>query len=297
MIKHLLRNQIDSDKWDACITNAPQKLPYGFSWYLDIACENWSALVLNNYAAVMPLPYKKKFGVHYLYQPFFTQQLGIFGSGATENFLKAIPEKYKFQHLHLNYKNSIEEISNYKIEDVQNLVIHPKNKKLKEDFSTHCLRNIKKANSNDLKIRAVSVDVLIKQFRENRGKEIQHLRNSNYKTLQELINALIAYKMAEVYGIFDKKENLLGGAVFVKFRQRNIFYFSSTDSHGRKNKAMYFLLDKMLKRSNSEQITWDFEGSNDENLARFYKGFGATNENYFSLKLNNLPLPLRILKR
>ena len=62
MIKHLLRNQIDSDKWDACITNAPQKLPYGFSWYLDIACENWSALVLNNYAAVMPLPYKKKVG-------------------------------------------------------------------------------------------------------------------------------------------------------------------------------------------------------------------------------------------
>ena len=139
--------------------------------------------------------------------------------------------------------------------------------------------------------------MLFRSFRENRGKEIQHLRNSNYKTLQELINALIAYKMAEVYGIFDKKENLLGGAVFVKFRQRNIFYFSSTDSHGRKNKAMYFLLDKMLKRSNSEQITWDFEGSNDENLARFYKGFGATNENYFSLKLNNLPLPLRILKR
>jgi len=40
--------------------------------------ENWDALVEDDYTAVMPLPWKKKYSFRYVYQPLNCQQLGIF---------------------------------------------------------------------------------------------------------------------------------------------------------------------------------------------------------------------------
>ncbi|WP_315816464.1 hypothetical protein [Paraflavitalea speifideaquila] len=56
-------------KWDRCIADAPNGLIYGYSFYLDKMADNWDGLVLNNYEAVMPLPWKKKWGIYYLAHP------------------------------------------------------------------------------------------------------------------------------------------------------------------------------------------------------------------------------------
>lgn len=45
--------------------------------------KNWDALVLNDYEAVMPLTWNKKYGICYLYQPPFTACLGITGKLVT----------------------------------------------------------------------------------------------------------------------------------------------------------------------------------------------------------------------
>jgi hypothetical protein len=70
---------IDRKKWDDCIANSHNSLLYAYAWYLDIVAENWDAIVLGDYDAVMPLPYNRKlFGLKQVYQPFFAQQLGVF---------------------------------------------------------------------------------------------------------------------------------------------------------------------------------------------------------------------------
>src|SRR5262245_23028210 len=100
------RKDIDIAKWDKCIDSAPNGLIYAYSFYLDHMSKNWDGLVLskglpseNEYEAVMPLTWNKKFGTHYLYQPFLSAQLGVFGSSLTENmvssFLLSIPKKFK----------------------------------------------------------------------------------------------------------------------------------------------------------------------------------------------------------
>ncbi|MCK4361546.1 MAG: hypothetical protein KAV70_07350, partial [Bacteroidales bacterium] len=78
MIKHLTYQQINKSKWDECIKKSFNGIIYGYSWYLDIVCKHWEALVENDYERVFPLTTGKKFGINYLYQPFFTQQLGVF---------------------------------------------------------------------------------------------------------------------------------------------------------------------------------------------------------------------------
>ena len=54
-------------KWDACIEKAPNGMVYAFSYYLNSMAKNWDALVLNDYDAVMPLTWNKKYGMQYLY--------------------------------------------------------------------------------------------------------------------------------------------------------------------------------------------------------------------------------------
>src|SRR3984957_7237734 len=99
-IRYLHRNEIDTEKWDRCIINASNGLIYARSFYLDSMAENWSALVEGDFQNVMPLTWNKKFGFTYLYQPYFTKSLGVFGqnSGPFEisSFLLAIPEKYTY---------------------------------------------------------------------------------------------------------------------------------------------------------------------------------------------------------
>ena len=61
-IKYLQYKEIDKAKWDVCITNAPNGLIYGYSFYLDCMARRWDALVLGDYEAVMPLTWNKKYG-------------------------------------------------------------------------------------------------------------------------------------------------------------------------------------------------------------------------------------------
>ena len=108
-IRYVLRRDIDQQLWDKCIDEAPNGLVYGYSAYLDCMADQWDGLVLNNYEAVMPLPYRKKFGIAYLYQPFLTAQLGIFGHGINSDMVKAfldnIPSRYRLWAFSMNHHN------------------------------------------------------------------------------------------------------------------------------------------------------------------------------------------------
>src|SRR5438046_2470095 len=99
-IRYLVRRAVDDVKWNACIDNAANSLIYGYTFYLDEMCSNWDALVLDDYDAVMPLPWRRKWGLYYLYHPFAIAQLGLFGSELSpellHGFLKNIPTKFRY---------------------------------------------------------------------------------------------------------------------------------------------------------------------------------------------------------
>ena len=84
MIYYLKRNQLDDNKYNSCIKQSKNSRIYAFSWYLDCVADNWDALVLNDYEAVMPLPWRQKYVIKYIYPPAWTQQLGVFSPN--ENF-------------------------------------------------------------------------------------------------------------------------------------------------------------------------------------------------------------------
>ena len=47
---------------------------------------------------------------------------------------------------------------------------------------------------------------------------------------------------------------------------------------------MPFLINTYIKQNSKRDVVLDFEGSKDEDVARFYKGFGAGNKEYYNKK-------------
>ena len=107
-IQHLRHNQIDRTRWDATVSRALCDLPYAYSWYLDVVCPMWEALATEDYAFVMPLPLKKKWGISYLIHPIWVQQLGVFSAQEVTTeifsaFRRRIP--YLVYDFNINYLN------------------------------------------------------------------------------------------------------------------------------------------------------------------------------------------------
>ena len=296
MIRYIKYSEIDKKKWDDCVDNSLNGIVYAYSWYLDIVCKKWDALVEDDYLSIFPLNYWKKSGIFYLYQPFFTQQLGVFSKNIlTEEkineFLFSIPDKFKLIEINLNtsIKNIDKNFSHQKYINLE-LSLDNSYENIYKNYSKNLKRNIKKAIKNEITIKK-DVDPLkiINIFRQNKGKNIKILKDNDYSVLHELINKCVKKGKAEVWGAYTKDNQLCAGVVFVFSNNRIIFLFSGTADIARDNGAMSFIIDRCIKENSSKKIIFDFEGSNNVNLARFYKSFGAETINYLHLNINKLP--------
>jgi len=112
MIKFVKYKDIDKVKWDNLISQSSNGFIYASSAHLDLVSNNWNALILNDYESVMPLPEKTKFGVRYIMQPMFSQQLGVISKNepsqfCINNFIDELKNHYRYFALNLNFNNKI----------------------------------------------------------------------------------------------------------------------------------------------------------------------------------------------
>ena len=250
----------------------------------------------------MPLTGANKFGVWYLFQPYFTQQLGVFSksvlnASVINEFLTHIPVRYKFAQINLNVHNQPSGGDYQLYPQKNNLLdlIHDY-RKLASRYSSNTRRNLKKSRASNLTImKGLKPEELVKLFRENKGKQVKHWKTPHYSRLQQLMYTAIYRGAGEIYGVYSSNNVLCAGAFFLKSHQHLTFLFSATNAYARETGAMTFLIDTIIRGWASSQIILDFEGSNNTQLARFYKGFGAKEVNYYRLDFNRLKFPLKQL--
>lgn len=296
-IKHA---QIDSAKWNQCIDGALNCRIYAFDWHLDRTAIEWDALVYGDYEYVMPLPFRKKLGIKYLYQPIYSQQLGIFpppSPNVLKAFISLVQDKFKYSDVQLNALNVPEESGNDIFVERQNYLLP-----LVEDFKTiissyskNTKRNIAKAQQHDLNIiEGIRLETYLEFKKQNMPPGVDE------QTLEKL-KSLIAfgeYKgFGKIYGIYTPENELCAAVYFCRWKDRVIYFNAAASEEGKNLGAMYYLLNRFVEDNAGKNLTLDFEGSMLPGVARFYSGFGAKPETYFQLKYNRLPLPLRWLKR
>jgi len=301
-IHYLPNNEIDFSKWDDCISNASNGLIYGYSYYLNHMAKHWDALVLGDYDAVMPLTWNRKYGIYYLYQPFLTAQLGVFGSSINaatlEKFLQAIPSKFRYWDFYLNHQNTFL-LNHYHLYQRKNLVLDL-NKPYEELFSGYrenIQRNIRKAEQlgctavKDLEVQKV-VDLATQQM-----KTYNRESADNVTRFKNLYHQLYERQQAGSYGILSAKNELIASCIFIFSHNRAYYILVGNHPDGRTVGASHYLIDAFIKDHAKKPMLLDFEGSDIRNLAFFYSSFGASEENYAAIKLNRLPFYLKWLKK
>ncbi|MDR3713241.1 MAG: hypothetical protein P4L51_10530 [Puia sp.] len=211
-IRYLKRQDIDPGKWDDCIDRSSNGGVYAYSFYLDNMAPRWDALVLDDYRAVMPLTWNKKWGIKYLYQPPLTQQLGIFfrdpgtdrwpdktpGHDDSKNrdefraetvhaFLEEAARHFRFAEIFLNYDNApnarAHPIKNTRIEPRMNYILpldtpYPR---LRERYSPALGKNLAAAAGFPLRYtndfdpaKAISI------YQDRYHKRLSHVKKEDY---------------------------------------------------------------------------------------------------------------------
>ena len=285
MIYFVKRNQINEKKYNDCISNSLQSRIYGYSWYLDVVSDNWSALVLNDYEAVFPLPIKSKFGISYIVQPFFTQQLGVFSKEKISDklfaeFLNKIPSRFLKTTIQFNSENTFIETNSEK----KNNYILPLDKDyevLWKNFSKGRKHAIQQGLKNQLEINDISFTDLLLLSKEHYS--FTEISDKEYNKFKKVVEVLKTKNKIKVLGVFLHKE-LIGGSVFVFDSQRIVYLFSAVSQLGKEKQAASLLLHKIIKENSNSDKILDFEGSQFPSIASFFKSFGAKIETYFLFK-------------
>ena len=308
-IQYLSHQQIDKAKWDDCINKATNGLVYAYSFYLDNMAKNWDALVLskefhseNDYDVVMPLTWNKKYDIHYLYQPFLTAQLGVFGktinAELVEAFLKTIPAKFKYWDISMNNEN-VFDLNNFKLNQRSNFVLdlNKPYENLYKGYKENIQRNMRKAEQagctvqKDFDVKKV-IELALQQMK-NYTKESA----DNVERFRNLYQILHQKQKAITYGIVSAQNKLLASCVFFFSHNRAYYILVGNHPDGKTVGASHALIDAFIKDHAATNMILDFEGSDIPNLAFFYSSFGAIEEKYAAIKLNRLPFYLKWMKK
>jgi hypothetical protein len=301
-INYLTYQQIDKPKWDACIDEADNGLVYAYSFYLDAMAKNWDALVLNDYEAVMPLTWNKKYSIYYLFQPPFTACLGMFGKSLTaetvNEFLQAIPSKFKYWDIYFNPGNLFK-LPNFDLYQRMNYVLNLSNpyEKLYAAYRENIQRNIKKSEQFQLSINKNIAIEDVTRLAKEQANSFAAVAADDFIRFEKLFQLLYSKQKATTYGVYTKDGRLIASAAFFFSHKRTYYIMVGNHPNGKTLGASHALINAFIKDNAGEDIILDFEGSDIPSLAFFYSSFGAVEEKYSAVKLNKLPAPIKWLKK
>ncbi len=283
MIKYLTRNQIDITKYDNCVLKSINCRVYGYSWYLDTVCDDWDVLILGDYIAVMPLPKRKKYGINYIYQAPWIQQLGVFSKDKIKQkliveFIQHIPKKFKLIDLLLNSGNTFLN-SNIKVRinyilSLENNFVSIKNKYNKNrkrisktDFSIFIID--KKGNSEDF----------LELYKQQELKFKTH--KDGFEKLEKLVG--LKNKHTNIWLVYYDK-TIIAGLFWLKDEYRITYLAPISTTFAKQQNIPTFLINELIKEHVNTKVILDFEGSMVKGVANFYKSFGVKKETYYQYK-------------
>lgn len=157
-LQHIKHKDILRSRWDQAILASEVPTVFAHSYFLDATSPGWDALMINDYETVFPLTWKRKFGILYLPQPYFTGQLGVFGkidSAREQLCYNYISGKYKLIEIELNSANHLSSPFNLP----KNTFVVDYTKEF--TFNQNTKRNISKAHNAGMNVEQVRDEEII----------------------------------------------------------------------------------------------------------------------------------------
>jgi len=284
MIHYVVREELDEVKYNECIEASIQSRVYAYSWYLDIVVDQWDILVLNDYEAVMPIPLRRKYFIHYVYPPLWILELGVYSKIKNNNeadFLSFLQKKFLFIELRLNSGNKLDTRNSFlKERQFQELDLTQGHDSIRNRYQSDRKKDVKRAEKHQLRIEWGShSDELIQLFRSNVGTRTPEIKDKDYKNLKTLISTCEEKNVGETCSVYQKNQ-LLAAAFVLKHQTTVTILCSSTDFSNRKNGANTFLIDQAIQRFSKDYSVFNFGGSSIKSIAKYFVSFGAKQKTY-----------------
>ncbi|MFC5411222.1 GNAT family N-acetyltransferase [Larkinella bovis] len=315
IIRYLDRSALDPVRWDDCVAVSPQRVIYAFSWYLDALTTGprspyWGGIVAEEqgrYVAVMPVVYRKKYGIRYAYQPDYCQQLGVFSREAVE--LKAVFPAFLAQltrffnwvvSYRFNEKNEEELLFPDGFSVVKRinhvLPLQQPYGRLSQQYATDRKTNLNRARNTGWRIEE-SPDIrglidLHRTYNEAKAVGGMALDLTIYDRFANAVDQLHQRGLARIWLArkpgYDTPE---AGALFVLDRNRIIYLFNGASETGRKQQARLWMINRLIEEFSEKPVELDFESPaiGAESVTAYYQSFGAENRPYTEISYNHLP--------
>ncbi|MFQ3578737.1 MAG: hypothetical protein SNJ71_01175 [Bacteroidales bacterium] len=275
-IVYLKHNEIDKQKWDACLKNSYNTHIYAFSWYLDCMAGRWDALVMDDYQKIMPLPYKKIMGCEYITTPPFIHQLGIFSinkisAETVQLFLDAIPKKFAHIYLALNKFNKLPGTNyiinkqSFEIDLIQDY------SKIFDNYGINTKNTVFEFEKQNLTIR---YDINIKtgvEFFKKYSKHSSIYKRITFKNLYTLVNTLTKFGLGKFFSLHNKKGDLVGLCFFLIYMNKSSLLFYAYTPEIKFEKGQTYLINEFLRMFSNKNITFDIAISETSQHKLFYK--------------------------
>jgi len=285
-IQYMPGHEVDRVKWDTCVENASNGLIFGYKICLDMLADHWNAIVIDDYKAVMPLPWRKSFLLPHHYRAPFLPQCGIFGEideSLFKQLRKTIFSKLKFGDISFNFGNA-EFAREFPSRPATNMIL-PLNAvytDLRKNYHRHLERSLKKATTGDLEFTSdTNVKSVVSLFRKHYGSRIRPVRSIDFERFTSLCLHLQQVNKAFLRKVVDKRGKLLSITLMLQDTKRLYNMLNVVTPEGRRKSANHLLFDRIVADFANSGLILDFEGSEVPGLRRFYEGFGAINQPYF----------------
>ena len=281
MFHLLVQDQIDIQKWKSL---SSKYTIFSQDWLLSSFC-SWKLLILGDYEGGMPIPFRRRFGMLEMYQPEFIQLCEWCGTQPDPTELRAFLES-SFSHLHFNCNLLMEDVlterNNYY------LPISSDPESLRSAYRKNAQRNIKKQDELHLDLElSDDIDFTIELFRKEYGALTAHLDETAYQKLKVFVNerqGTSAFNYQVIQQTEDNGKEVVAVLLFFEFNQRFHYILGAQTDDGRKCNAMTIAFDKLICSPDNYGKILDFEGSNIESIAHFYKGFGSSLSTFYEYK-------------
>lgn len=291
-MKIVNREHIDSVKWDKRLKECDIENIFQYSWYLDNCAENWSAVITDDYKTIMPLPFTKKLGVKRLYPAPFTREYDIIGDDFSWAEVLPLIQK-EFAHLSFRSEKSglldQETIRSHQYLTLEN--------EFEKKFKTNAKRLIKKGQKQFTFRAGLDPSLLINLFEEYVAHKIDSVKKEDLIILTALMNTALKNEHGELILAYDENQALVAGGFFLKDKKRITYLKGAAAEEAKKKGVMYALFDEAFQRFQGTYKTLDFGGSDIENVATFYRKFGASDRNYYHYELDQTPIWFRTLRK
>lgn len=272
MIRRLKYQEIDFKKYTECLENSEQQKYSATLDFLNVVSgKQWDILVYNDYEAVMPVPYMKKFGLKIVINPKLCQQLGIFSKTdniqVNDQFLGFFEKKYNIWYYAFNDTNQFTK----KLKERQNFLIYPADyNEVRQKYSPKRKRKLRLDEEvlQNSEVRKVTMNEALDFISQNTigakdekdkqeflqtfsdFEQAQHLQLTAFFYHKTIINIIAVYsdeKTLALLGTFNAKEHI-------------------------KLSGSSVIIDHIISE-NIQTKTFDFEGSDVPAIEEFFRGF------------------------